>query len=59
MDGVGFLESWNQEVGWGGRQKGKYKAADRHQATGKREFKHPWREAGPINQFVDEVDPDQ
>ena len=27
--------------------------------TGKREFKHPWREAGPLNHLGDGMDPDQ
>ena len=28
-------------------------------ATGKREFKHPWSKAGPLNHLGDKVDPDQ
>ena len=31
----------------------------RYKATWKREFKLPWREAGPPNHHDDEVDPDQ
>ena len=34
-------------------EKGRYKA------TWKREFKQPWREAGPPNYFDDKVDSDQ
>ena len=31
----------------------------RRKATWKREFKLPWREAGPPNRYDDEVDSDQ
>ena len=31
----------------------------RYKANGKREFKHSWREAGPLDHPDDKVDPDQ